>query len=179
MRVDIPLKEENETNLLSCSSVNTTAWLDHFGLKKHKKKLEWKLDKNVACYYERILRAAPYKTVVEWPFTAHLTNYPRKARHAELCWRCKDKLRIDILLWTPLHCYYSQVYSDLVIPVGVQSMGLIDMFKNDLYSIGLYAKQNFLRNNYSKSINMNISECDFLTPRNKISLDIVTKSINQ
>ena len=43
-------------------------------------KAKWKLHKNAACCFERILEAAPYKTAVVRPFISHLANYPQKTR---------------------------------------------------------------------------------------------------
>ena len=43
-----------------------------------------------------------HKTALVQPLTSRHTNYLRRARHAGCCWS-KQKLIIDILLWTPRH----------------------------------------------------------------------------
>ena len=72
------------------------------------KRLEKKLDSN----YTRMLRA-----ILNKPWPQHPTRYQlcghlppitktiqvRRTRHAGHCWRSRDELIIDVLLWTPTH----------------------------------------------------------------------------
>ena len=48
------------------------------------------------------LEAAPHKTAaIRPPTTRHETIKVRWTRHAGHCWRSRDELIIDVLLWTP------------------------------------------------------------------------------
>ena len=72
------------------------------------KRLEMKLDGN----YTRLLRAVLNKSWRQHP-TRHQLYGPlfpitksiqvRRSRHAEHCWRSKEKLISDVLLWTPTY----------------------------------------------------------------------------
>ena len=73
------------------------------------KRLEKKLDGN----YTRMLRAILNKSWRQHPTKHQLYgNLPlitktiqvRRTRHAGHCWRSKDELISDVLLWTPTHC---------------------------------------------------------------------------
>ena len=72
------------------------------------KRLEKKLDGN----YTRMLRAILNKSCLQHPtrhqLYGHLppitkTIQVRRSRHAGHCWRSKDELISDVLLWTPTH----------------------------------------------------------------------------
>ena len=72
------------------------------------KRLEKKLDGN----YTRMLRAILNKSLRQHPtrhqLYGHLppitkTIQVRRTRHAEHCWRSRDKLISDVLLWTPTY----------------------------------------------------------------------------
>ena len=72
------------------------------------KRLEKKLDGN----YTRMLRAILNKSWRQHPtrhqLHGHLppitkTIQVRRTRHAGHCWRCRDKLISDVLLWTPTY----------------------------------------------------------------------------
>ena len=72
------------------------------------KQLEKKLDAN----YTRILRAILNKSWQQHPtrhqLYGHLppitkTIQVRRTRHATHCWRCRDELISDVLLWTPTY----------------------------------------------------------------------------
>ena len=72
------------------------------------KRLEKKLDGN----YTRMLRAILNKSWRQHPTRRQLyghlppiakTIQVRRARHAEHCWRSKDELVSDVLLWTPTY----------------------------------------------------------------------------
>ena len=55
------------------------------------------LHKNVACNIEQVLASTPYKAPTIWPPASHHENYPGH------CWRSKDELISDVLLWTPTY----------------------------------------------------------------------------
>ena len=86
--------QSNKIGFLPCSScVNRTVWLHHEDINEiYIEKARSEQHKNASCYFERILKATPYKTaVIRLPAT-HLTNQTSKRRHAKHCWRSKDKL---------------------------------------------------------------------------------------
>ena len=60
--------------------------------------------KNAASNLEQVLAATPHKTQLYGhlpPITK--TIQVRRTRHAGHCWRSRDELISDILLWTPTH----------------------------------------------------------------------------
>ena len=58
------------------------------------------LYKNVASNIEQVLAATPHKApTVRPPITK--TIQARQTRHAGHCWRSKDEIVSDVLLWTP------------------------------------------------------------------------------
>ena len=69
--------------------------------------MEKKLDSN----YTRMLRAIlnkswrqhPTKQQLYLPSTSLHENYQRRTRHVGHCWRSRDELISDVLLWTPSH----------------------------------------------------------------------------
>ena len=72
------------------------------------KRLENKLDSN----YTRMLRAILNKSWWQHPTKHQLYGHPppttkiiqvRRARHAGHCWRSRDELISDVLLWTPTY----------------------------------------------------------------------------
>ena len=72
------------------------------------KRLEKKLDGN----YTRMLRAILNKSWRQHPTKQHLYSHlppitktiqARRTRHAGHCWRSRDELISDVLLWTPSH----------------------------------------------------------------------------
>ena len=70
----------------------------------------------------------------------------------------KLHLMVIILFWqsemygVSLHCHNTQFHSDprVVIPGKVPSMGQMDLFKNPWYSIGLFTKENPLKQLHNK-----------------------------
>ena len=58
----------------------------------------WQLHKNAACNPEQVLAATPHKTPTVRPPTPYHENY-----HAGHCWRSRDELIRDVLLWIPTH----------------------------------------------------------------------------
>ena len=71
------------------------------------KRMEKKLDGN----YTRMLRAILNKFWRQHPHKAAYSHLPpitktikvRRTRHAGHCWRSRDELISDVLLWTPSH----------------------------------------------------------------------------
>ena len=72
------------------------------------KQMEKKLDGN----YTRMLRAILNKSWRQHPTKQHLYSHlspimktiqARRTRHAGHCWRSRDELISDVLLWTPSH----------------------------------------------------------------------------
>ena len=62
------------------------------------------LDKNATCNLKQVLAATPHKTPTVRP-PAPITKMiqVRRTRHAGHCWRSRDELIRDVLLWTPTH----------------------------------------------------------------------------
>ena len=52
----------------------------------------------------KVLAATPHKTPTVWPPAPITKTIPvRRTRHAGHCWRSRDELIRDILLWIPTH----------------------------------------------------------------------------
>ena len=71
-----------------------------------------RLEKNLDGNYTRMLRAILKKSWQQHPTRHHLyghlppitkTIQARWTRHTGHCWRCKDELISDVLLWTPAY----------------------------------------------------------------------------
>ena len=59
---------------------------------------------NAACNPEQVLAATPHKTpTVRPPAPITKTIQVRRTRHAGHCWRSRDELIRDVLLWIPTH----------------------------------------------------------------------------
>ena len=97
----------NNLQMLICHKTQPTnhGWE---GLDKGTKRLEKKLDGN----YTRMLRSILNKSWRQHPtrhqLYGHLpsitkTIQVRRSRHAGHCWRSRDELISDVLLWTPTH----------------------------------------------------------------------------
>ena len=72
------------------------------------KRMEKKLDGNYTRMLQVILnkfwKQHPHKeAAVRPPATHHENIQVRRTRHAGHCWRSKDELISDVLLWTPSH----------------------------------------------------------------------------
>ena len=87
------------------------------------KKAGWKLHINASCYFEQILEATFYTTAAVQPLTfISKIIQVRRRRHVEHCWRSKNKLIRNVLLWTPTHgcatvgrpkrTYFRQLYGN-------------------------------------------------------------------
>ena len=71
-------------------------------IKTNEEKLQQKLHKNAASNFEQVLEAKPHKAQLYGhlpPITK--TIQVRPTRHAGHCWRSRDVLISDVLLWTP------------------------------------------------------------------------------
>ena len=62
---------------------------------------------NAMSHTEQIQEATPYEITVVRPLTSRIKNHLRWTRHAGHCWRSKDELISDVLLWTPTHRHAS------------------------------------------------------------------------
>ena len=69
--------------------------------KTHRQKVRLELHKNVTCCYEQILEATLHKIAAVRPLTSHHTKHPGKK--SKTYWRSKDKVKSDVLPWTPTH----------------------------------------------------------------------------
>ena len=73
-------------------------------LTKHKKKLDSNYTRMLWAILNKSWRQHPTKQQLYGPLPPITKNIQvRWTRHARHCWRSKDELISDILLWTPLH----------------------------------------------------------------------------
>ena len=81
------------------------------------------LHKNVESNIEQVLAATPHKApTIRPPASFVKTIQVRQTRHAGHCWRSRDELISDVLLWTPTYgrakagrparTYIQQLYED-------------------------------------------------------------------
>ena len=62
------------------------------------------LNKNAASNIEQVLAATPHKApTIRPPVSITKTIQVRRTRHAGHCWRSRDELISDILIWTPTY----------------------------------------------------------------------------
>ena len=70
--------------------------------KRLEKKARRQLHKNVESYIEQVLATTSHETTTIRPPASHHENIlVRRTRHVGHCWRSKDDLVSDVLLWTP------------------------------------------------------------------------------
>ena len=70
--------------------------------KTHGEKARLQLHKNVASNIEQVRETAPHKSPAVRPSTLFTKTIKiRRTRHAGHCWRSRDEIISDILLWTP------------------------------------------------------------------------------
>ena len=68
------------------------------------KRLEKKLHKNVESSIEQVLATTPHETPTIRTLAPTMKAIQvRRTRHAGHCWRTKDELISDVLLWTPTY----------------------------------------------------------------------------
>ena len=81
--------------------IDTAVWMHYLDTNKTgAEEARWQLHKNVMSNIEQVLAATPHKAPTIWPPASHHENYPIRTRHAGHCWRSKDELISDVLLWT-------------------------------------------------------------------------------
>ena len=85
--------------------LDTAIWMHYLDANKTAgEEARQQLHKNVESNIEQILAATPHKALTIRPPAYHHTNYTsRWTRHAGHCWRSKDELISDVLLWTPAY----------------------------------------------------------------------------
>ena len=86
----------NEAQFLPGSScIDTAIWMHYMDANQTAGEETWRqLHKNVESNTEQVLATTPHETK---------TIQVRWARHAGHCWRSKDELVSDVLLWTPTY----------------------------------------------------------------------------
>ena len=92
--------------LPSSGRVDTAEWIHYLGAnKKAGKEARRQLHKNVASNIEQVLAATPHKRPTIWSPASPLTKtiQVRRTRYAGHCWRSRDELISDVLLWTPTY----------------------------------------------------------------------------
>ena len=104
--MEVRPEQQNEMQFLSSSGhVDTAVWMHYMDANKTYGE---KLDSN----YKRMLRAILNKSWRQHPTKQQLYSHlppimktiqVRRTKHASHCWRSKDKLISDVLLWTPSH----------------------------------------------------------------------------
>ena len=83
--------------------VDTAIWIDNMDANKTYGEKAWRqLHKNAASNIEQVQEATPHKTAAIRPPISK-TIQVRRTRLAGHCWRSKDELISDIILWSPLH----------------------------------------------------------------------------
>ena len=63
----------------------------------------WQLHKNAACNPQQVRSNTPQDTTVRPPAPITKTIQVRRTRHTGHCWRSRDELIRDVLLWIPTH----------------------------------------------------------------------------
>ena len=77
-----------------------TAWILP---KCQEKKLDWNYSRMLHIFFKQILETAPYKTASVQPLSSILkTIQIRRRRYVGHCWRSKDKLINNVLLWSTI-----------------------------------------------------------------------------
>ena len=73
--------------------------------KRLEKKLDRQLHKNVESNIEQVLATTPHETPTVRPPASHHENYTGQTKPDMLdhCWRSKNELVSDVLLWTPTY----------------------------------------------------------------------------
>ena len=92
--------------LQNSGRIDTAIWMHYLDANKTAgAKARRQLHKNAASNIEQVLEAIPHKAPTIRPPTSHLsqTIQVRRNRHAGHCWRSRDELVSDVLLWTPTY----------------------------------------------------------------------------
>ena len=91
--------------LPSSGRVDTAIWMHYMDANKTLGEKAWRqLQKNAVSNIEQVQVAVPKKSASIRPFTTHHENHPSQLDQTcgTECWRSRDKLISDVLLWTPL-----------------------------------------------------------------------------
>ena len=98
--MDVRPDRRNETQFLPSSGrVDTAVWMHYLDANKRDgEEARRQLHKNVASNIEQVL-VATHKT----PTPITKTIQVRRTRHTGHCWRSRDELISDVLLWTPTY----------------------------------------------------------------------------
>ena len=94
----------NETQFLPGSGhIDTAIWVHYMDSNKTAgEEARRQFHKNAASNLEQVLAATPHKTpTVRPPASYHENIQIRRTRHAGHCWRSRDELIRDVLLWIP------------------------------------------------------------------------------
>ena len=85
--------------------VDTAIWMHHMdAYETAGEEAGRKLHKNVESSIKQVLATTPHETpTVRTLAPITKTIQVRRTRHAGHCWRSKDELISDVLLWTPTH----------------------------------------------------------------------------
>ena len=85
--------------------IDTAIWMHYMDANKTAgEEARRQLHKNATCNLKQVLAATPHKTPTVWPPTPIKKKIQvRRTRHAGHCWRSRDELISDVLLWTPTH----------------------------------------------------------------------------
>ena len=90
--------------LPSSGRLDTTIWMHYMDANKTaEEKARRQLHKNTASNIKQVLEATLHKAPTVRPPASHIENYQRGRRHARHCWRTRDELISDVLLWTPIY----------------------------------------------------------------------------
>ena len=91
--------------LPSSGRVDTAVWMYHLDTNKTTgEEARQQLHKNIASKIEKVLAVTLHKApTIRPPASHHKTIQVKRTRHEGHCWRSRDKLISDILLWTPTY----------------------------------------------------------------------------
>ena len=89
--------------LPSSGRVDTAVWMHHLDANKTaRKETRRQLHKDVVSNIKQVLAATPHKSPTIRPPITKIIQV-RRTRHAGHCWRSRDELISDVLLWTPTY----------------------------------------------------------------------------
>ena len=96
----------NEAQFLPGSGcIDTAIWMHYMDANQTAGEETWRqLHKNIESNIEQVLATTPHETPTVRPLASITkTIQVGRARHAGHCWRSKDELVSDVLLWTPTY----------------------------------------------------------------------------
>ena len=102
--MEIRPNRQNETQfLLGSGRIDTAIWMHHIDSNKMAgEEARRQLHKNAASNLEQVLAATTHQLYGHLP-PIWKTIQVRRTRHAGHCWRSRDELISDVLLWTLTH----------------------------------------------------------------------------